>query len=37
MVQKQKRKTDIDKTPPNIILQAIRTVKIYNLSIRTRI
>jgi len=34
MVRKQERKTDRGKTRPDIILKAVRAVKIHNLSIR---
>jgi len=30
LVQKRERKTDRGKIPPDIILEAVRAVKIYN-------
>jgi len=33
LIQKQERKTDRGKTPPDIILGAVRAMKIHNLSI----
>jgi len=33
LIQKQERKTDKGKTPPDIILEVVRAVKIHNLSI----